>query len=586
MRGSEFRTGLRFGMLLLFLLASQGNGCSPAPPRPSFVLILIDTLRADHLGAYGYSRPTSPSLDALASRGILFEEAIAAAPWTLPSSMALMTGRLPSSHRVENDGMRLSAGIPTLAEVLKSSGYTTSAVVSHIYVSGLFGFDRGFDRFEDFGLSRDYRFEAGLEPRAEKVSERALQEVRALKGRPFFLLVHYFDPHWDYDPPPPYSTRFTGPYAGSIRGSYQSFSRYIPPGAVLSPEDRRHLEDLYDGEIAYTDSQVGRLVEGLRQEGAGEETLVLVTSDHGEEFKEHGSLGHGRNLYDEVVKVPLIVARLGSRGAPRRVAEQIRGIDLFPTLCELAGAKVPPGVQGKSLVPWLSGGREAARGAVSETIRFDAYRKSYREPGQKIIVRLEDNRREFYDLASDPGERRNLWDGKERRGPLMEQALFSLVDVAAGGWNLRWSSNGAPHRFSGSIETDGLFTSILPLFSEANRHRVVRGKRIDFDLEGVRAGGGLSFTLEPPDARVGFALALDGRETAEIVRIGGERIQPPATPFSFSGVLRSDLFQRPAHRPGAETGFFLWKDPGGSPADRVELSDAMKERLRSLGYIQ
>jgi len=579
MRGGELRTGLRFGMLLLLLLASQGSGCAPVPPRPGFVLILIDTLRADHLGAYGYSRPTSPFLDALASRGILFEQAIAAAPWTLPSGMALMTGRLPSSHRVENDGIRLPAGVPTL-------GYATSAVVSHIYVSALFGFDRGFERFQDFGLSRDYRFEAGLEPRAEKVTARALEEFRALKGRPFFLLVHYFDPHWDYDPPPPYDTRFTGPYAGSIRGSYQSFSRYIPPGADLSPEDRRHLEDLYDGEIAYTDAQVGSLLEGLRREGAGGETLVVVTSDHGEEFKEHGSLGHGRNLYDEVVKVPLIVSRLGSSGVPRRVAEQVRGIDLFPTLCELAGTKTPPGVQGKSLVPWLTGGGGASRGAVSETIRFDAYRKSYREPGRKIIVRLEDNRREFYDLASDPGEKRNLWDGKEGRGRLMEEALFSQVDVAVGGWNLRWSSDGTPHRFSGSIETDGLFTSVLPLFSEANRHRVVRGKRIDFDLQEVSVGGGLSFSVEPPDARVGFALALDGREEAETVRIGGERLQPPATPFSFSGVVRSDLFRKPTYRSGGETGFFLWKSPGESPADRVELSDAMKERLRSLGYIQ
>jgi len=568
--------------LLLLLLGTPGTGCAPPPSRPSIVLIFVDTLRADHLGAYGYSRPTSPSLDAVASRGVLFEQAIASAPWTLPSAMSLLTGRLPSSHRVENDGMKLPAGIPTLARVLKDAGYTTSAVVSHIYVSGLFGFDRGFDHFEDFGLSRDYRFEAGLEPRAETVTDRALEQIRASKGRPFFLLVHYFDPHWDYDPPPPFQTRFTGPYEGTITGSYQSFSRYVRPGADLAPEDRRHLVDLYDGEIAYTDSQVGRLLEGLREEGA----VVVVTSDHGEEFKEHGSLGHGRNLYDEVVKVPLIVADLRGKGAARRVTEQVRSIDIFPTLCEYAGAAVPPGVQGKSLAPWLSGGREASRGAVSETIRFDAYRKSYREPGEKIIVRLEDNRREFYDLASDPGETRNLWKEREGRARILEQALFSRVDVLAGGWNLRWSSDGTPHRFSGSIETDGVFTSLMPLYGETGRHRVLQGKRIDFDLEGIVRGGGLSFSVEPPDAKVGFALALDGREGTDFVQIGGERSRPPVTPFSFAGPLRSDILQRPPYRSGGEIGFFLWKNAGASPSDAVDLTEEMKERLRSLGYIQ
>ena len=398
--------------------------------------------------------------------------------------------------------------------------------------------------------------------------------------------MHYFDPHWDYDAPPPYKTRFTGPYQGTMTGAYRSFSRYVQPGADLAPEDLRHLVDLYDGEIAYTDSQVGRLLEGLREAGAGGDTVVVVTSDHGEEFKEHGSLGHGRSLYDEVVKVPLIVADFRGKGTARRVTEQVRSIDIFPTLCELAGAPVPPEVQGRSLVPWLSGGREASRGAVSETIRFDAYRKSYREPGEKIIVRLEDNRREFYDLASDPGETRNLWKEREGRALILEQALFSQVDVLAGGWNLRWSSDGTPHRFSGSVETDGVFTSLLPLYGETGRHRVVQGKRIDFDLEGVVRGGGLSFSVEPPDARVGFALALDGREGVDFVQIGEGRSRPPVTPFSFAAPLRSDVLRKPPYRPGGEIGFFLWKNAGGSPSDAVDLTEGMKERLRSLGYIQ
>jgi arylsulfatase A-like enzyme len=584
MRGPELRATAVATLLLL--LTATGTGCAGKPSRPGIVLILIDTLRADHLGAYGYSRATSPTLDSLGSHGVLFEQSIAAAPWTLPAAMSLMTGRLPSSHRVENDGMRLSASVPTLAEVLQRAGYDTAGVVSHIYVSGLFGFDRGFRQFDDFGLSRDYRFEAGLEPRADKVTDRALERFLSVKGRPFFLFVHYFDPHWDYDPPPPYDTRFTAPYHGSVTGSYQSFSRYALPGADLEPEDRQHLLDLYDGEIAFTDAQIGRLLDGLRREGASGDTVVAVTSDHGEEFKEHGSLGHGRSLYDEVLRVPLIFSRLDGGKAPRRVKEPVREIDLFPTLCALAGTAPPREVAGRSLLPWLSGGRDEPRGAVSETIRFDAYRKSYREAGAKIILHLEDNRRELYDLAADPGETRNLWKEREGRALAMEETLFSQVELLAGGWNLRWSSGGSPHRFSGSIETEGLITSLVPLFDDSGRHRVTRGKRIDFDLEGVTRGGGLSFSVVPPEARVGFALALDGVERTDIVRIGQAGVRPLSTPFGFSGAPDAALFRRPADSAGSGPGFVLWKSPQGSRSDTVELTDGVKERLRSLGYIQ
>src|SRR5262249_3630494 len=161
----------------------------------------------------------------------------------------------------------------------------------------------------------------------------------------FFLLVHYFDPHWDYDAPEPYRNRFTGPYAGTITGKYASFSEFALPGTILPAADRQHLLDLYDGEIAYTDSQVCRLLEGSQSLGAGSPSVVVVVSDHGEEFKEHDSMGHGRNLYDEVLRVPLIIADSTRTGA-RRIRGQVRTVDLFPTLCRLGRATPPRGLQG------------------------------------------------------------------------------------------------------------------------------------------------------------------------------------------------------------------------------------------------
>ena len=577
----------RAGKLLLLLALLGVLGCHRSrDTRPSLVLILIDTLRADHLHSFGYPRETSPSLDLLAERGVVFDQAISSAPWTLPSAMSVLTGRLPSSHGVENDGLKLAASVPTLAEVLRGAGYSTSAVVSHIYLDRPFGFDRGFDRFEDFGLGKEYRFEAGLEPRAERVTHRAIEEIRSLKGRPFFLLVHYFDPHWDYDPPPPFDTRFTGPYSGGITGKYESFSEYARPDRPLDPAGLQRLVDLYDGEIAYTDSQIGRLLEGLEREGVARNSVVAVLSDHGEEFKEHRSLGHGRNLYDEVIRVPLIVADLRTAGSGRRVTEQVRSIDLFPTLCALAGVVAPRGIQGESLVPFLSGGTSAARGAVTETIRLDAYRKSLRTSGVKLIVSLENNGRELYDLKADPAEQQDLWTKRGEEALTMEQELFRQVEVFAGGWNLRWSSDGTPHRFSGSIETEGLITGVAPLFPEVGRHRVIRGRRIDFDLEGVARGGGISFTLSPPESRVGFALALDGRKETGKVFVGGTRLTPHVNPLGFAGPPSSELLSKPSFRSGEELGFFLWRSPGPSGEETSELTEAMKERLRSLGYLR
>ncbi|MCI0568138.1 MAG: sulfatase [Acidobacteria bacterium] len=580
------RPGARL-FLLLTLLTTASACRQREDTRPNLIIILVDTLRSDHLHSYGYPRETSPSLDALARRGILFEQAISAAPWTLPSAMSLLTGRLPSSHRVENDGMKLAPGIPILAEVLKQAGYVTAAVVSHIYVDSPFGFQRGFDRFDDFGLSKDYRFEAGLEPIAGQVTDHALVEIRRMeKGRPFFLLVHYFDPHWDYDPPAPYDSRFTTPYSGTVTGSYQSFSKYALPGETLPPGALQHLIDLYDGEIAYTDAQIGRLLQILEKEGVARRSVVVVVSDHGEEFKEHGSLGHGRDLYDEVTRVPLIVADLRKPVQERRVEEEVRSIDVFPTLCALAEVIPPRGVQGASLIPFLSGERGEARPAISETIRFDAYKKSYREPHAKLIVGLESNSRELYDLQSDPAERINLWERRGQEALAMEQALFEQVDVLNGGWNLRWSSDGSPHRFSGSIETEGLITAVVPLFPQAGRHRVARGKRIDFDLEGVSGSGGLSFAVSPSDSRVGFSLALDGAPEKRRVFVGARRTTPTASPFTFASAEPAELFSKPAFSSGRELGYFLWKSPGPSQEEASELTEAMKERLRSLGYIR
>lgn len=587
MDGPKYRRGRLLELILPLVACLLLSTCSPVKPRPNILLIVIDTLRADHLGTYGYPRPTSPVLDGLAEQGVLFEQASSSAPWTLPSVMSILTGRLPSSHRVENDGVMLSSDIPLLAQAMQTAGYRTAAVMSHIYVSRAYGFERGFDEFEDFGLSVNYEFEAGMEPNAARVSDRALAQVDALDGSPSFLVVHYFDPHWDYAAPAPFGSRFVASYQGDLTGNYQSFSKYANPSLELSALDRQHLLDLYDGEIAYTDFEIGRLLDGLRERNWLQQSVVIVTADHGEEFKEHGSMGHGRSLYDEVSRVPLVMVDFRFPKIGRRVGDQVQTVDIFPSLCEVAGIPINEKVQGRSFLALAAGEAVPKRGAISETIRFDAYRKSYRTLEQKLIVNLESNRREIYDLAKDPEEKRNIWAQQPEKALQMEQELFARVDVLSGGWNLRWASDGTPRRFSGWVETEGIFSEVIPLFSETNRHHVTRGKRLDFDLEGVTGGGGFAFRLEPADARVRFSLAVDGKESPEWVKIGAKRNRPPSNPLELGGgEMRGDLNRRPTFRVGEELGYFLWKNAPQDPENWVELEETLRERLRSLGYVE
>ncbi len=579
------------------LLPFLSGGCSRARPeagRPDIVLVVVDTLRADHLGTYGYSRPTSPAIDAFASKATVFESATSAAPWTLPSVMSMMTGRLPSSHRVENDGLRLARDIPTLAEVLGAGGYDTAGFVSHVYVDRPFGFERGFDSFEDFGLSRpDYRPETGMEPTADRVTDAALDWVARRGARPFFLFVHYFDPHWPYTPPRATRDLFPNAYAGPWDATYDSISKFQDPERPLPDGYRQFLVDRYDGEIRFVDDQWRRLLEGLRRSGRADRTWIVLTADHGEEFKDHGSMGHGRQLYEEVIRIPLILGRAapGASGGGSRVSLPVSSIDLFPTIVELAGLGAVPGVQGKSLTSFSGAAGSAAappsdRALISETVRLGAIRKAVRKEGLKLIRVMEENRIELYDLLVDPKERHDLSRERSADARGLLRALFAEVDLLSGGWNLRWNGDGRLRRFQGEIKTSGSFRTVVPLFSERGKYRIERGDTMVFNDADQAGESGLAFTVAPDDASVRFYLLIDGRPMIQRVFLGGQKVLPPALPFELPGLApKGAAFSRPPHAEGRDLGFYLWRLPPAPPDQAVTLDDEIRERLRSLGYI-
>ena len=385
------------------------------------VLVSIDTLRRDHVGAYGYARPTTPRLDALARDGVLFEDAVSTSSWTLPAHLSMLTGVDPGRHGGVDSRHGFNRAVPTVPALLRTAGYATRAVTSHLYVSGVYGVDEGFEHL-DFRQDR----------KATEVADRATSLLDRFGDRPFFVFLHLYDPHWHYDPPDWARQLFETSYAGNLTGLWQDFSRR--ERSSLSAADLAHLLALYDGEIRYADTEVGRVLDHLGARGLDRSTLVVITSDHGEEFLDHGSWEHQKTLYDEVVRVPLVMHGPGL--AARRARAQVSLLDVAPTILAWAGVSVPPSVGGRSLLaaagsagPAPSGSDREAYGETDQTV--DATHKLFLRGGAsrwKAILSLsadaaETRGEEWYDLASDPAERRSIAPVPAVADPIRRRAL-------------------------------------------------------------------------------------------------------------------------------------------------------------------
>jgi choline-sulfatase len=396
---------------VLFLVIALEMACtSAAPPPLNVLLIVVDTLRPDHLGAYGHSRDTSPAIDALARRGTRFARAYSTAPWTMPSVASIMTGLYPSEHGATSVQNPLPDTVTTLAEVMKTHGYATSGVVSHNLISNeKLNFAQGFDvYFEDEARGHGHVSTPG-------VTKRAVERLRyhANGDAPFFLFVHYFDPHFDYQNHD--QIEFAAPTHGRLTGG-ESYALLSGLFSRLNKGEVQFVRDLYDEEISLTDGGIGILLSELSVLGLDHRTLVVLTADHGEEFGEHGSIGHTRTLYNELLHVPLIIrAPDGAQGLV--VDTPVSLVSVMPTILELAGVQEPRLDDGhRSLAAVVGGGGEPHEQTLFAEVDFippfgnsPAIHKKSLMRGQLKIIRDDTSRElEVYDRSSDPGEKRNL----------------------------------------------------------------------------------------------------------------------------------------------------------------------------------
>ncbi len=404
-----------------------------ADGRSSIVIVLIDTLRADHLGCYGYDRDTSPNVDRWAAGSTVFDACIAQASWTVPSVASIFTSLYPSVHRTGSGlaerrtirdgrvvmvpappgapqtGSALPAGFVTLAEACRAAGYRTAGFVANGLVSVAQGYAQGF---ETYGIMNDRR-----------ITPRAREWLGKRGQRPFLLYLHYMAPHAPYNPPAQFNRFPAESRPLDLRNAALRDSINFVGSRALSPRELTSLINAYDGEILYADSQVEQILAALAELGLAERTVVVLTADHGEEFLDHGWIWHSStHLYEELIRVPLIVDLPGDAGRPRRVPQPVMHIDLAPTLLALAGLDPPAQMQGRSLAALLRDEPLPARCALSETIDW-GWQQAIRADSLKLIYDREGGRIELYNLASDPREQMPINDPTATWGRTLMDSL-------------------------------------------------------------------------------------------------------------------------------------------------------------------
>jgi arylsulfatase A-like enzyme len=363
--------------------------------KPNVILISVDALRADHVGAYGYRENTTPHLDELARKGTLFHNHIADASWTLPSHAAMLTSQYSHVIGVEKIDQSIPKSTVTLPEVLKNYGYNTKGIISFAFVEPMYGFEQGFDEYDTSNSYFNGEYRDKWYKSSPDITDKAISWITKNKDKRFFLFLHYFDVHEAYNPPPPFDKLFNA--------------------------SENEIVNAYDGEIAYTDYHLGRLFSQLSALDLTDNTLIIVTSDHGDAFMEHGVYGHEPTVYEEIIQTPLIVSLPARIPEAKAVFQQTQSIDVAPTVLDILGFPIPREFNGETLLPLILGkgtpkGREYT---FSRVISQWYHKETVRTPKYKLIhvyeplnASLDNTTRvhsyELYDLEQDSGEKKNL----------------------------------------------------------------------------------------------------------------------------------------------------------------------------------
>ncbi len=592
--------------LFLGLCAVLTAGCGPCGPagsrRPHVIIYLVDTLRPDHLGVYGYSKDTSPNLDAFARDAVVFKQAYTPAAWTKPATASLLTGLLPFKHGAITRTNRIPENIHLISEFLKDLAYTTAAFMANPNVIALWGFDQGFDRFDDVKkrTGKDH---------AEKVVDLALDFLSSGPARPLFLFLHTIDPHGPYKPP----ASFEYPWAEGLDG------RVMRPrdlSAKTSAADFERTIAAYDGEIAYNDQQFGRFLRALKAEGLYGDAFIVFVADHGEEHAEHGRGGHSHTLYQELVRVPMVIKFPGNAHAGRTVDAPVDLMDVLPTVLAHLGRPCPEILDGRDLENLLEGKADKNRILYFDldTERFDGsinilgavlyrdYKLIKREHPVKETV--------LYNLAEDPLEEHDLMATEKDRARKLEILLVKNRLEAQRGVRLRFINGpGETVRlFEGTLATTGRFVNLEGSQMEEEDHLKLdeSGKRLSFRIVSRNYRNRihkihpvaidedcLTFRLEPPEASFTVeSFHCEGMDGPPLY-LGQDQkpVEGLAITFHMDSLEILAFDESVIRRTSVQSVTDL--PPGGyliavpeRIRENVEMDAATRERLKELGYIK
>jgi arylsulfatase A-like enzyme len=575
-------------MVLLAALLS----CAPEREleQPNIVLIVIDALRPDHLGCYGYERPTSPVIDGLADTGILFETAIAPAPWTKVSFSSFLTSLYPFQHGVVKWESIMPDSIATLSEVLHDHGYNTIALVNMLGITGRFRVLKGTDQ-----ISAAAKYERD----ARKATDDAIELITD-SPQPYFIIIHYFDTHWPYRPPLK--------YVDMIRNQ----SDPEPTVSETRPADRetgvlpahvKHREvSMYDGCIRYVDENVGRLVRFLDETGGRDQAVLMITADHGEAFWEHGFGSHGRNVYDEEIRVPLILNNPVRYPSDRRIENQVSLVDLVPTIVDLAGAPDSRHREGRNLNDLVDKGR-AERGArgflpadlefCESTLRKAPDTKGIRSNDWKVIIEPATSLVQLYNLRDDPLETVNVWGKGGALGDSLLGLLLSVPGSSVEGWRLGFVKGDTDAAFSATarLSAGQRFVTVERLVSGGDFELEISGDSSSFHVKANPKGQQIIlFTAEPEDAVIRIEVDVEGEGVSDLISAGSAGIYSAGDVFALSrdeALGLPDAFDE--YRRSKTAGACVWWLPGRPAREAGEttrLSPEERQRLKALGYIQ
>ena len=558
--------------------------------RPNLILYVVDTLRRDHVSCYGYKRKTTPRIDEFSQSGVIFESAHAQASWTKPSIATMLTSLYPGDHGAAGAEDRLPSEVTVLPELLRDAGYYTGAIVAAgaVGLPGL-NFEQGFDEF--VAMTDDHH--DSLTSAAE-VMTRLVPWINRNHDKNFFLYVHLMDPHSPYFPVPPYDTMFDPEYQGRMTGARRG------PGGYQSCKDERdiaHVVALYDGEIAYTDEHFGRFIRELKEAKLFQNTVIVFTSDHGEELGERGSWGHGHTLYEELIKIPLIVKFSQGRHSGERVVTEVRHLDLAPTMIELAGLTVPEWMQGESLLSILEGDavRTCTEVYSEETLNRNVLYSIISER-RKYILRTSPTRsKELFDLEQDPRETSNLVKQDHSEVKALERRLLSHLASSERISHVRFSSSGRS-AWKGRILSEGVFACVYPVgYGDCCSFSLdSTGAILSFELHTHQGSEGFDFVTVPPDVQLTFEVFVDGEKLDPgRLFLGIERRKATANPYSTKLLRdRTTLYagdeEKAKLEPSSEPTCIFWRTlPGTMPiSTKATFNKRTREKLKALGYIE